>query len=105
MNLQPGESGHLNLKIFTFISRHDSVRGEREETAVIPSADNDNLAADLLRGADAIAAYLGFPPRAIYHAVSRKQIPHFRVGETICGRKSTLKAWIIEQEQAARARA
>lgn len=66
-------------------------------------AANDNLAADLLRGADAIATYLGFPRRAVYHAVSKGHLPHFKIGETICARKSTLNAWIGEQEQSTRA--
>lgn len=61
--------------------------------------DNDNLAADLLRGADAIAAFLGFPRRAVYHSVSKGHLPHFRIGETVCARKSTLTTWISEQER------
>jgi len=63
--------------------------------------DNDNLSADLLRGADAIATYMGFPRRAIYHAISKNSLPHFRIGETVCARKSTLTAWIEQQERAA----
>lgn len=63
--------------------------------------DNDNLANDILRGADAIAAFLGFPRRAIYHLVSKGALPSFRLGETVCARKSTLTAWISEQERAA----
>jgi excisionase family DNA binding protein len=63
--------------------------------------DNDNLAGDLLRGANAIAAYLGFPRRTIYHAVANGHLPHFKIGETICARKSTLAAWIAEKERAA----
>lgn len=64
--------------------------------------DNDNtLAADLLRGADAIAEYVGFPRRAVYHAVAKNHLPHFRIGETVCARKSTLTAWISEQESKA----
>ena len=64
------------------------------------TSDNDNnLAADILRGADAIAGYLGFPRRAVYHAAAKGSIPTFRVGETICARKSTLTAWIAAQEQ------
>lgn len=65
--------------------------------------DNDNLAADLLRGADAIATFLGFPRRAVYHAVSRGHLPSFKVGETICARRSTLTAWIVDQERKAAA--
>lgn len=61
-------------------------------------ADNDNVAGDMLRGANAIAHFLGFPQRTIYHAVSKGQIPCFRIGEQVCARKSTLLAWIAEQE-------
>ena len=43
--------------------------------------DNDNLATDLLRGAEAIARFLGFPRRAVYHAVAKGHIPHFKIGE------------------------
>ncbi len=64
-------------------------------------AANDNISNDLLRGADAIAAFLGFPRRAIYHAVSKGHLPSFRIGETVCARKSTLTAWIAEQERKA----
>ncbi|RUU45006.1 DNA-binding protein [Mesorhizobium sp. M6A.T.Ce.TU.002.03.1.1] len=60
--------------------------------------DNSPLAADILRGADAIAKHLGFPRRAIYHLVSKGGLPHFRLGETVCARKSTLGAWIEQQE-------
>ncbi|MCW5706776.1 DNA-binding protein [Shinella sp.] len=64
-------------------------------------AANDNISNDLLRGADAIAAFLGFPRRAIYHAVAKGHLPSFRVGDTVCARKSTLTAWIVEQERIA----
>ncbi len=60
---------------------------------------------DILRGADAIATYLGFPRRAVYHAVAKGHLPHFRIGETVCARKSTLTAWIEAQEAAAGATA
>lgn len=59
---------------------------------------NDNIAGDILRGADAIAKFLGFPRRTIYHLASKNGLPHFKLGETICARRSTLMAWIIEQE-------
>ncbi|WP_281061114.1 excisionase family DNA-binding protein [Mesorhizobium sp. M1E.F.Ca.ET.063.01.1.1] len=54
-----------------------------------------------MRGADAIAGYLGFPRRTVYHAVSKGRLPHFRLGETLCARKSTLTNWIAEQERRA----
>ncbi|MGO4677514.1 helix-turn-helix transcriptional regulator [Bosea sp. 2YAB26] len=64
--------------------------------------DNDNIATDILRGADAIAAFMGLPRRAIYHAAAKGTLPVFRLGETILARKSTLLAWIADQELAAR---
>jgi excisionase family DNA binding protein len=65
--------------------------------------DNNPLSADILRGADAIAKFLGFPRRAIYHLVSKGGLPSFRLGETVCARRSTLTAWIAAQEQRAAA--
>lgn len=65
------------------------------------TSDNDNLAADILRGAEAISAFIGLPRRAVYHAVSKGHLPHFKIGEMICARRSTLVAWISEQEKAA----
>jgi excisionase family DNA binding protein len=64
-------------------------------------ADNDNIAGDILRGADAIAGFLGFPRRSIYHAVAKGHLPSFRIGDIVCARRSTLTAWIAEQERAA----
>ena len=61
-------------------------------------AANDNISADILRGAEAIDEYLGFPRRAVYHAVSKGHLPSFRVGDIVCARKSTLAAWIAQQE-------
>lgn len=65
------------------------------------TSDNDNLAADILRGAEAISAFIGLPRRSVYHAVSKGHLPHFKIGEMICARRSTLVAWISEQEKAA----
>lgn len=58
-----------------------------------------DLKDDMLRGADAIADFIGMPRRAIYHAISKGSLPHFRIGETVCARKSTLLSWIGEQEK------
>ncbi len=66
------------------------------------TAENDNLASDVLRGADAIAKFMGLPRRAVYHSASKGTLPVFRLGETVLARKSTLLAWIGEQEQPAR---
>ncbi len=61
-------------------------------------ASNDNLADDILKGADAIAEFIGEDRRAVYHAVRKGTIPTFRIGENIRARKSTLLAWIAAQE-------
>lgn len=56
------------------------------------------LASDILRGADAIAEFLGSERRKVYHLVETSRLPVFRIGSIICARKSTLIKWIEEQE-------
>ena len=63
--------------------------------------NDQTLAADLLRGASAIADFLGFERRVVYHAISAGHLPTFKMGATICARKSSLLRWIEEQERAA----
>lgn len=72
---------------------------------------NEDLAGDLLEGAYEIAEFWfgnKYEPkearRKVYYfanAVAGPRPPIFRVGSTICARRSTLKRWIAEQEQAA----
>ncbi|MFB2553702.1 helix-turn-helix domain-containing protein [Ensifer soli] len=63
---------------------------------------NDNaLADDILKGAEEIARFLGMDRRAIYFAVSKGRLPTFRIGTSVFARKSTLSAWIVQQESAA----
>jgi excisionase family DNA binding protein len=59
----------------------------------------DNL--DLLSGAEAIAAYVGVTPRRIYHLAETGRLPVFRIGSTLCARRSTLRRWIEDMERAA----
>lgn len=61
-------------------------------------AANDNLADDVLKGADEIATFIGEGRRAVYHAIKKGTIPTYRIGENIRARKSTLLAWIASQE-------
>ena len=63
-------------------------------------AANDNLANDLLKGADEIAEWSGIDRRAIYYAISKGRLPTFRLGSNVFARKSTLTAWIAKQESA-----
>jgi excisionase family DNA binding protein len=60
-----------------------------------------DLSDDLLRGADAIARYMGLSRRAIYHLVATSRLPVCRVGSTICARRSILTVWIEAQERQA----
>jgi hypothetical protein len=64
----------------------------------------ESLADDLLRGADKIAEFLFGDPterRKIYHLSEKSRLPVFRLGSVLCARKSTLKAWIEDQERRA----
>lgn len=60
--------------------------------------------ADLLYGVPAIAEHLGISQRQARHLSERRSIPTFRLpGNTmICARRSSLNAWLAEQEAAAR---
>ena len=60
--------------------------------------DDSSLSSDLLRGADAIAAFLGASRRQIYHLVNSGHLPVFRMGTKLCARKSRLLSWIEDQE-------
>lgn len=57
--------------------------------------------ADLLFGADSLAAALGLTRRQVYHAVHCGRLPVFRIGSIICARRSTLTRWFDQQELAA----
>lgn len=54
---------------------------------------------DLLAGADAIAAFMGIKPRRVYHLAETQRLPVFRLGATLCARRSTLVRWIEEMER------
>ncbi len=59
------------------------------------------LADDLLRGGDQIAEFVFGDPkqrRKVYHLAQNSQLPVFKLGATICARRSTLIAWIEAQE-------
>lgn len=68
------------------------------------TSDNTPLADDLLRGADAIAEFVfgsAKHRRKIYYyyaSDAKIRMPHFRIGNVVCARKSTLLAWIKQQE-------
>lgn len=66
--------------------------------------DNDNSpAGDLLLGAKAIATFLGIGQRQIYRLIGEGVLPSFKIAGTVSARRSTLTAWMADQEAAARA--
>jgi len=69
--------------------------------AVMPAALVRSIGEDLLEGADAIAEFIYGDPgdrRKVYHLVQHGRFPAFRMGATVCARKSTILAWIKQQE-------
>jgi hypothetical protein len=59
------------------------------------------FADDLLRGAEEVALFLfgsAQMRRKVYHLAATSNLPVFKRGSMICGRRSTLVAWITEQE-------
>ena len=63
----------------------------------------DQLAGDILKGADAIAKFLFGSRefrRKIYYLAERTKLPVFRLGSVLCARKSVLMNYILEQENA-----
>jgi hypothetical protein len=53
---------------------------------------------DLLRGAAAIAAFLGTTPRRAFHICTTSQIPAFKIGGLWHARRTTLQAFFAERE-------
>jgi hypothetical protein len=54
---------------------------------------------DLLTGADAIATFMSVKVRRIYHLAETQRLPVFRIGSTLCARRSTLLRWVEELER------
>lgn len=59
-------------------------------------------AVDLLYGVPAISAATGLTEAAIYHLHKRDDFPTFKIGGKVCARRSTLNAWLAEQEAKAK---
>jgi hypothetical protein len=54
--------------------------------------DTSYASFDLLYGARAIADFLGIKQRAAEHLIETKRIPYFKIGKTVCARRSKLIA-------------
>jgi hypothetical protein len=69
------------------------------------SSSENELAEDILEGADAIAEFL-FGSRSnrrkVYYLAERSKLPIFRLGSVLCARKSVLLDFIAGQEERVR---
>jgi hypothetical protein len=61
------------------------------------------LSEDLMIGAVPIASWLGVPPRKLFYMAETKQLPLFKIGGKLAGRKSTITRHFAALEQAGKA--
>jgi hypothetical protein len=78
----------------------NQLRGSGASRGALP------LGEDLLRTAGEIAAFTfgeDSEPnrRRVYHAVEKHGFPAFKLGGTLCARRSTILKWVEAQERAA----
>ena len=57
---------------------------------------------DVLYGTDAIAKHLGWTVRQVKHRHEAGQLPTFKMGRTVCAKRSTLAAHFAAQEAGSR---
>jgi len=55
--------------------------------------------ADLLYGVTAIASFLGIKKRSAQHLIETGRLPSFKVGKTVCARRSTVLAALEQLEE------
>ena len=71
------------------------------ESPKVPQRTPNELADDILRGADEIAAFIfgeRGSRRKVYYLAECSRLPVFRLGSVLCARKSVLLQWISGQE-------
>jgi hypothetical protein len=71
------------------------------ESPKVPQSTPNELADDMLRGADEIAAFIfgeRGSRRKVYYLAECSRLPVFRLGSVLCARKSVLLQWISGQE-------
>ena len=57
---------------------------------------------DLLYGLAAIGEHVGLTARQVEHLVAKGELPTFKLGATVCARRSTMAKHFAAQEAAAR---
>jgi hypothetical protein len=79
---------------------------QEPQTALNDAPPSSELADDLLRGADEIAAFIFGKTRSnrrkIYYLAETSRLPVFRLGAVLCARRSVLLGWISGQESRVR---
>ena len=68
-------------------------------------SDTRKDAVDLLYGMAAIGGHIGLTARQVEHLATKGELPTFKLGGTVCARRSTLADHFAAQEAAARASA
>jgi hypothetical protein len=71
----------------------------------VPNDTTNELADDLLKGADEIAEFIfgrRGGRRKIYYLAETSHLPVFRLGAVLCARRSVLLRWISGQESRVR---
>ena len=58
---------------------------------------NESLVKDAIMTIPEVASYLKMSKSKIYYLVSRKKIPHLRLGRNVRIRQSDLKNWLNQQ--------
>lgn len=51
---------------------------------------------DLLYGVPAIADAFRWKARHVYHLKDKHGLPTFKIGRTVCAKRSAIRAWITE---------
>lgn len=78
------------------------------EPNTVPNETPQELADDLLRGAEEIGAFIfgkNGSRRKIYYLAETSHLPVFRLGSVLCARKSVVLRWIAGQESRVRRQA
>jgi hypothetical protein len=72
------------------------------EPSPVPQNTPNELADDILRGAEEIAEFIfgeRGSRRKVYYLAECSRLPVFRLGSVLCARKSVLLQWISGQEK------
>jgi hypothetical protein len=66
------------------------------------ATDPASSGCELLYGAQRIALFLSLQPRQVYYLQKKGELPTFKVGQLLCARPGTLRAWLAKREASAR---